>query len=188
MAEYVDIISNMNLNDPNLRPNDGAFQTIDQGTYDFEITKQVTAVSGAGNNTLKVTVKVVGPEDSKMLNRSMTGSLVLNDSDFARSRMLNFLQATQCQIDQNGAFSRESLIGLRFTADVETRPSKVIDKMGNEVEKPFTSWVRERPIGGADVISVGGAPTAPAKTAAPTTTGNAPKRPAAPPTNGTARQ
>ena len=179
MAEYVDIIS-MSLNDSNLRPNDGGFQTIDPGTYEFEIEKQITGISSAGNNLLKITGRVISPEGHAMLNRTMMNSYVIKtDDDFARGRMLNFLQAAGAQIDQNGAFSRESLIGLRFTADVEKRPGTTIDKMGKEVSREFTSWVRERPV----ESGVTAAPQPSKPTSAPAQ-GNAPRRPAAPSGNG----
>lgn len=143
MAEYVDIIS-MNLNDPNLRPNDGGYQAVEPGTYDFEIEKTATSTSQAGNNTLKVTAKVIGPEDSPMLNRKVTNTFVIAGTEYHRSRMLGFIQGVGAPIDQSGAFSRDALPGLRFTADVEKRVARLPDKMGNEVEKEFTSWVRER--------------------------------------------
>jgi len=188
MAEYVDIIS-MNLNDPNLRPNDGGFQSVDPGTYEFEITKQATGTSNAGNNVLKITGQVVGPEGSPMLGRTMVNSYTIQDTDFARGRMLQFLTGCGAQIDQNGSFSREALVGLRFTADVEKRAGTTVDKMGNEVSRDFTSWVRERPVG-TDVPvqqqSQQSAPSAqtaakPAQGAAPS---NAPRRPQAPNGNG----
>jgi len=187
MAEYVDIIS-MNLNDPGLRPNDGGFQTIDPGTYDFEIEKTATAQSNSGNNTLRVTGRVVGPEGSPMLNRTMSNSYVIKDDDFARGRMLNFLTASGAQIDDKGSFSREALVGLQFTADVEKRAGKTINKMGVEEEREFTSWVRERPLGTDVAGAQAQAPTAaaPAKAAqAPAATGNPPRRPAPPSGNGT---
>lgn len=146
MPEYVDII-NMSLNDQNLQPISGGFQSLPPGTYDFEISKQATGTSGKGNNILKITAKVVGPEGTPVLNRNMTCSYVIDDSDFARGRMLQLLQGCGAVIDQNGGFSRESLVGLHFTADVEKRPGNVIDKMGNESVTEFTSWVRERPQG-----------------------------------------
>jgi len=186
MADYVDIIS-MGLNDPNLRPNDGGFQAVDPGTYDFEITKQATGTSRAGNNTLKITGQVVGPEGSPMMGRTMMNSYTIQDTDFARGRMLQFLTGCGATIDANGGFSRESLIGLRFTADVEKRAGKTVDKMGNETETDFTSWVRERPIG-SEPGQQAAAPAPAARTAAPATPpANAPRRPQAPGGNGAAR-
>ena len=167
MAEYVDIIS-MNLNDPTLRPNDGGYQSVEPGTYDFEIEKTATATSQAGNNTLKVTARVVGPEDSAMLNRRITNTFVISQTEYHRSRMLGFVTGVNAPIDQNGNFSRDALVGLRFTADVEKRPGKGIDKMGNEVEREYTSWVRERAIEGEE------APPPPPKAAAPDRTRRAP--------------
>lgn len=145
MAEYVNLVS-MNLSDPTLQANDGGFQTIDPGTYDFEITKTANATSQAGNNTLKVTAKVIGPEDSPMFNRPITNTFVIAATEYHRSRMLGFIQGVGGQLDQNGAFERDALVGLRFTADVEKRTARLPDKMGNEVEKEFTSWLRERPL------------------------------------------
>lgn len=188
MADYVDIISSMNLKDPNLRPNDGGFQQIDPGTYDFEITKQTTGTSNSGNNTLKITGQVVGPEGSPMMGRTMVNSYLIQDSDFARGRMLAFLSACNAIIDDNGGFSRDQLVGLSFTADVEKRAGKTIDKMGNEVERDFTSWVRERPVGGEVQPAAAAAPP-PAQTPPPAAkpTSNAPRRPTSPPNGNGAR-
>jgi len=194
MAEYVDIIS-MNLNDPNLRPNDGGFQSVDPGTYEFEIEKQATGTSQAGNNVLKITGRVVGPEGNPMMGRTMMNSYTIQDTDFARGRMLQFLNACGAEIDQNGSFSREALVGLRFDADVEKRAGSTIDKMGNEVTRDFTSWVRERAVGSQPAAVVQQPQTQqtqqtqaapPAKAVQPSTS-NAPRRPAAPAGNGTAR-
>lgn len=183
MAEYVDLVS-MNLNDPNLRPNDGGFQSVDPGTYEFEIEKQAMGTSGAGNNTLKITGRVVGPEGSPMMGRTMMNSYVIKDDDFARGRMLQFLSGCGAQIDEKGQFSREALIGLRFEADVEKRAGTTIDKMGNEVTKDFTSWVRERAVGSvAPAVTTTAAPVNNAKPAGQPN-GNAPRRPQAPPANG----
>jgi hypothetical protein len=191
MADYVDIIS-MNLNDPNLRPNDGGFQAVDPGTYEFEIEKQATGTSNAGNNVLKITGRVVGPEGSPMLGRTMVNSYTIQDTDFARGRMLQFLTGSGAQIDQNGSFSREALVGLRFVADVEKRAGQTIDKMGNEVSRDFTSWVRERPVGSDIAVQTAPAPAASAPAARPAqqqaaAPANAPRRPQAPSGNGTAR-
>lgn len=188
MAEYVDLIS-MNLNDPNLRPNDGGFQSVEPGTYEFDIEKQATGTSNSGNNTLKITARVVGPEGSAMVGRTMVNSYVLNDTDFARGRMLAFLSGCGAQIDQNGSFSREALVGLRFEADVEKRPGTTIDKMGNEVSRDFTSWVRERPVGSGPVQAAAPVQTqAPATKPAGAAQGNAPRRPQAPASNGNGAQ
>jgi hypothetical protein len=187
--DHVKIISSMNLKDPNLRPNDGGFQSVDPGTYDFEITKVATGTSNAGNNTLKVTGQVVGPEGNPMMGRTMVNSYLVNDSDFARGRMLSFLTASNAVIDDNGGFDTDQLVGLSFTADVEKRAGKTIDKMGNEVERDFTSWVRERPVG-ADVGQAQAAAPPPAQPppAQPTKpTSNAPRRPQSPPSGNGAR-
>lgn len=186
MAEYVDLVS-MNLNDPNLRPNDGGFQSVDPGTYEFEIEKQAMGTSGAGNNTLKITGRVVGPEGSPMMGRTMMNSYVIKDDDFARGRMLQFLSGCGAQIDEKGQFSREALVGLRFEADVEKRAGTTIDKMGNEVTKDFTSWVRERAVGSGPAVQAA-APAATPSKPAPATNGNAPRRPQAPPANGGGQQ
>lgn len=193
MADYVDVI-NMNLNDSGLRPNDGGFQSVEPGTYDFEITKQATGTSNAGNNVLKITGQVVGPEGNPMMGRTMMNSYTIQDTDFARGRMLQFITGCQAPIDQNGGFSREALVGLRFTADVEKRAGTGVDKMGNEVTRDFTSWVRERPVG-SDVSQT----VQPAAAAAPppvqqtqqqqpkAAQQNAPRRPQSPPSGNGAR-
>lgn len=196
MADYVEIIS-MNLNDPNLRPNDGGFQSVDPGTYDFEVEKAAAGTSNAGNNTLKVTARVIGPDGSPMLNRTMMGSYVIGDTDFARGRMLALVQATGVEINAEGSFSREALIGCKFTADVEKRPgTPTVDKMGNEVVRDFTSWVRERPLGEVGTVAVStppsgsmqyaAAPSQPAKPAGATVPPGTARRPATPNVNGTA--
>lgn len=187
MAEYVDLIS-MNLNDPNLRPNDGGFQAVEPGTYEFEIEKQATGTSNAGNNVLKITGRVVGPEGNPMMGRTMVNSYTIQDTDFARGRMLSFLNGCGAPIDQNGSFSRDALVGLRFEADVEKRAGTTIDKMGNEVSRDFTSWVRERPVGSGPVPQVQAQQTQqvapPTAKPATTSTANAPRRPAAPANGG----
>jgi hypothetical protein len=187
MAEYVDLIS-MNLNDPNLRPNDGGFQAVEPGTYEFEIEKQATGTSNAGNNVLKITGRVVGPEGNPMMGRTMVNPYTIQDTDFARGRMLSFLNGCGAPIDQNGSFSRDALVGLRFEADVEKRAGTTVDKMGNEVSRDFTSWVRERPVGSGPAVVVPQQTqqqqtqqAAPPKAPANTSTGNAPRRPQAPP-------
>jgi hypothetical protein len=185
MADYVDLVSNMNLNDPNLRPNDGGFQAVEPGTYDFEIEKSARGVAKtSGKNALKVTARIVGPDDSGMLNRTMQGTYILEPDQFFRERLLCFLQGCGAQIGPDG-FSVEALVGLRFTADVEKRPGKpTVNNQGVEVTPEFTSWVRERPVG-VEVVQSAPAPrqTAPAPAA-----GNAPRRPAAPAGNGRPQQ
>ena len=179
MSEFVEIVGmDMNLADPNLKPNDGGFSSIEPGTYEFEVTKAMTGTSGSGNNTLKITCKVVGPEDSAQMNRNMTNSYVMNDSQFARERMLAFLQASGAEFGPKG-FAIASLVGLRFVADVEKRPFETVAKTtGAPVTKEFTSWVRERAVESA------AAPTpAPKATANP----NAARRPAQPAPNGNGR-
>jgi hypothetical protein len=194
MSEFVEICGGeMNLTDANLKPSEGGFQSIEPGTYDFEVTKAVTGTSAKGNNVLKVTGKVVGPEDSPMLKRTMTNSYVMSSEQYARERMLNFLQASQAEFSAAG-FSLPGLIGLQFTADVETRQFEAPNNMGQMVTKDFTSWVRERIVGtdqGGNV-AVPAAAAAPAQTAAPakaaTVPPNAARRPAAPNGNGAARR
>jgi hypothetical protein len=145
MSEYVEVIS-MNLNDPNLQPRNGTYQSLDPGTYEFAIEKTATAVSQGGNNTLKVTARVIGPEGSPMMNRTITQTFVVSDAEWARARMLGFIQGVNCPLDNNGSFHRDALVGLQFIADVIKRPAKTIDKTGQEVEREFTEWTRERPI------------------------------------------
>lgn len=155
MPDYVDIIS-MGLNDPTLRPNDGGYQACEPGTYEFEIEKTATGVSNSGNDTLKVTAKVVGPEGSPMIGKKVTNTFVYRSNDatkmvYFRERMLGFIQGVNAPIDQSGGFAREALVGLRFVADVEKRPigGNTINSMGQPQEgepRMFTQWVRERPI------------------------------------------
>lgn len=174
MSEFVEIVGmDMNLADPTLKPNDGGFSSIEPGTYEFEVTKAMTGTSGSGNNTLKITAKVVGPEDSPQLNRTMTNSYVMNDKQFSRERMLAFLQASGAEYGPKG-FAIASLVGLRFIADVEKRPFETVDKnTGAPVTKDFTSWVRER------AVEAEAAPTPPPQKQA-TANPNAARRPAAP--------
>jgi hypothetical protein len=172
MAEFVDYIS-MNLSDPSVTAHDGRSQRIDPGTYDFEVTKAVFDQSRKGNRTLRVTAIVVS-EDA-MKGRSMVCSYVISDDEFARRRMKAIVEATGAQLDAQGGFSRESLIGLRFTGDVVIDTFDDIDaKTGLPVSRDVTKWIGERAYEGA-------APVAAAKpAAAPAAAGGAPRRPAAP--------
>lgn len=181
MAEFVDYIP-MNLNDPNLTPHDGRSQRVDPGTYDFEVTKAVFDQSRKGNRTLRVTAQVI-TDDSPMKGRSMVGTYVISDEDFARRRMKALVEATNAVLDAQGGFAKDALIGLRFTADVVVETFDDIDsKTGQPVTKDFTKWIGERAFeGGASAQAQAQAPRAPAQ-AAP----SAPRRPAAP-ANGSAQ-
>lgn len=187
-AEYVEIndLCDMGLLNTKLRPNDGAGSTpIEPGTYDFEIIKQVSGQSPAGSQTLKITAKVIGPENSPMLNKAMTQTYVIKDPtgvvpQWAAERMLNFVQAANIPLDAQGRFSKEALVGAVFTADVRKEPGKSMDKFGNEVEKDWTKWVGERACD-AGYVSAPSAP-APAPTPAPApAAAAAPRRPATAP-------
>lgn len=178
MAEFVDYISNMGLNDPNLQPHDGRNQRVEPGTYDWEITKAVFDQSKKGNRTLRVTA-IVTTEDSPMKGRSLVGTYVISEDDFARRRMKALVEATGVQVDANGGLSKDAFVGTHFTADVVVDTFDDIDsKTGQPVTKDFTKWIGERPYEGA-------APAASAKpAAAPAAAGAAPRRPAAPAANG----
>lgn len=176
MAQYVELVS-MNLLDPNLRPSNGGYQSIEPGTYDFEITKVSTGQSASGRNTLKVTAKVIGPQGSPMVNRTINQSFVISDEEWARARMLGFIQGVGAQLDGNGSFAPDALAGLCFTADVTKRAGKTLDKMGQEVEREYTQWERERPI--EDSVEAAPAPARPAAPVAPAAPGRR-----APATNG----
>jgi hypothetical protein len=178
MAEFVDYIS-MNLGDPNITAHDGRSQRIEPGTYDFEITKATFDQSKKGNRTLRVTVMVVS--DDAMKGRSMIGTYVISEDEFARRRMKALIEAASIQLDASGGFSREALIGGRFTADVIIDTFDDIDsKTGLPVTKDFTKWIGER------VYEGGAAPAArpAAAAAAPAVSNGAPRRPAAPAPNG----
>lgn len=185
MAEYVDLIS-MSLADPNLKPVEGGFQSIEPGTYVFEIEKQTVAPSSKGDNQLRVTGRVVGPEDSPMHGKTMMNFYAIKpDDEFSRGRMLQLLTAAGAAIDGEGRFSREALVGLQFVADVEKRAGTKVDKLGKETTTEFTSWLRERSLdAGTDVVAAAPAASKPA-----TTNGNAARRPAPPAGgNGTAQR
>lgn len=160
MPEYVEIIS-MNLNDPSLRPNDGGYQACEPGTYEFEIEKTATDTSKSGNDTLKVTARVIGPEGSPMIGKKVVNTFVYRSKDaskmvYFRERMLGFIQGIGAPLDQNGNFSRAALDGLRFVADVEKRPingGATVNALGQAQEgetRMYTQWVRERPIEDAE--------------------------------------
>jgi hypothetical protein len=182
MAEYIDFID-MNLNDPNLTPHGGRNQRIEPGTYDFEITKAVFDQSRKGNRTLRLTAKVI-TEGSPMQNRTMVGTYVISDDEFARRRMKAIVEATGVACDAQGRLAREAFEGTRFTADVVSETFDDIDsRTGMPTTKEFTKWCDERPYEG-DGSHVS-APTPP-KAAAPTPPATTPRRPAAP-ANGSAR-
>lgn len=179
MAEFVDYIS-MNLSDPGITAHDGRSQRIDPGTYDFEITKAVFDQSRKGNRTLRVTATVISEDNMK--GRSMVCSYVISDDEFARRRMKALVEAAGAVLDAQGGFSREALVGLRFTADVVIDTFDDIDaKTGQPVTRDATKWIGERPYEG-----VASAPVAqkPATQAAAPATQGAPRRPAAPANNG----
>jgi hypothetical protein len=177
MAEFVDYISNMGLNDPNLTPHDGRNQRVEPGTYDWEITKAVFDQSKKGNRTLRVTANVI-TEDSPMKGRSLVGTYVISEDEFARRRMKALVEATGVQVDANGGLSKDAFVGTHFTADVVVDTFDDIDsKTGQPVTKDFTKWIGERPYEGS-------APVQAAKPTAPASTATAPRRPAAPATNG----
>jgi hypothetical protein len=181
MAEFVDYIG-MNLNDPNITAHDGRSQRVDPGTYDFEVDKAVFDQSRKGNRTLRVTARVIAvhdPAQEAMKGRSMVCSYVISDEEFARRRMKAIIEATGAQLDQQGGFSRESLIGLRFTGDVVIDTFDDIDaKTGQPVTRDVTKWNGERPCGGEAPAAQ--APRAAAPAPAPAQAGGAPRRPAAP--------
>jgi hypothetical protein len=203
MAEFVDYIS-MRVNDPTLKSHDGRSQRIDPGHYDFEIDKAVFDQSRSGNRTLRVTGRVLN--EGPMIGRSLTCSYVINDTDFARRRMKSLIEATCAPVDEQGGFSRESLIGLRFAAEVVADEISDIDKnTGQPAMRTVTKWIGEHPCdeqpqytlpasapapqapapqATAPQPQVGGAPQA----AAPATRVTPPRRPAPPPSNGGARR
>lgn len=179
MAEFVDYISNMGLNDPNLTPHDGRNQRVEPGTYDWEITKAVFDQSKKGNRTLRVTA-VVTTEESPMKGRSLVGTYVISEDDFARRRMKALVEATGVQVDANGGLSKDAFVGTHFTADVVVDTFDDIDsKTGQPVTKDFTKWIGERPYEGTAPVAAASKPAA-----APAASGSAPRRPAAPATNG----
>jgi hypothetical protein len=174
MAEFVDYIG-MNLSDPNITAHDGRSQRIEPGTYDFEIDKAVFDQSRKGNRTLRVTARVV--TDGEMKGRTLVGSYVISEDEFARRRMKALIEAAGAQLDAQGGFSKDAIVGLHFTADVILDTFDDIDaKSGQPVTKEFTKWIGERAYEGQPVAA---APRA----AAPVAGG--PRRPA-PPANGSA--
>ena len=172
MAEFVDYIG-MNLSDPGITAHDGRSQRVDPGTYDFEIKEAKFDQSRKGNRTLRVTVAVI--DESPMKGRSMVNSYVISDDEFARRRMKALIQATDIALDPQGGFSREALIGARFTADVIIDTFDDIDaKTGQPVTRDVTKWQGERLYEGGAAPA---AKAAPQQAAAPQ---GAPRRPAAP--------
>jgi hypothetical protein len=179
MAEFVDYIS-MNLSDPSVTPHDGRSQRVEPGTYDFSIDKAVFDQSRKGNRTLRITAKI--ESEGEMKGRTLTGSYVISDDEFARRRMKALIEASGAVLDAQGGFSRESLVGLYFTADVVLDTFDDIDaKTGQPVTKEFTKWIGERAYEGGAVPAQ--APKAAAPAAAAPQGG--PRRPA-PPANGSA--
>jgi len=179
MAEFVDYIS-MNLGDPAITAHDGRSQRIEPGTYDFEIDKAVFDQSRKGNRTLRVTAKVAN--EGEMKGRTLTGSYVISEDEFARRRMKALIEASGAVLDAQGGFSRDSLVGLYFTADVILDTFDDIDaKSGQPITKEFTKWIGERAYEGAGAAPAPRA-TAPAPAVAAAPQGGA-RRPA-PPANG----
>lgn len=179
MAEFVDYIG-MNLSDPGITAHDGRSQRIDPGTYDFEVKEAKFDQSRKGNRTLRVTAAVI--DESPMKGRTMVCSYVIADDEFARRRMKALIQATDIALDPQGGFSREALIGTRFTADVVIDTFDDIDsKTGQPVTRDVTKWQGERLYEGQ---------AAPAAKAAPQQTAStqgAPRRPAPPAAQGNGR-
>jgi hypothetical protein len=92
--------------------------------------------------------------------------------------MKALIEASGAQLDAQGGFSRESLVGLYFTADVILDTFDDIDaKSGQPITKEFTKWIGERQYEGAAAAPRAAAPVA---AAAPQ---GGPRRPA-PPANG----
>jgi len=146
MAEFVDYIS-MRINDPNLKSHDGRSQRIDPGHYDFEIDKAVFDQSRSGNRTLRVTGRVLN--EGPMIGRSLTCSYVINDTDFARRRMKSLIEAVGAAVDEQGGFSRESLIGLRFGAEVIADEIPGINQNTGQPEtRTVSKWIGEHPCEG----------------------------------------
>src|SRR5271167_1882190 len=108
MAEFGDYI-NMNMSDPALTPHDGSSQRVDPGTYEWEVEKAVFDQSKMGNKVLRVTLKVVS--EGAMCGRTMMGSYVISEEEFARRRMKALVNATQAVVDASGGFSAASLVG-----------------------------------------------------------------------------
>jgi hypothetical protein len=178
MADFVDYIS-MNLGDPSITAHDGRSQRIEPGTYDFEIDKAVFDQSKKGNRTLRVTAKVAS--DGEMKGRTLTGSYVISEDEFARRRMKALIEASGAVLDEKGGFARESLVGLYFTADVIIDTFDDIDaKSGQPITKEFTKWIGERPYEGVGAVAAAPKAAAPAPVTAPQ---GGPRRPA-PPANG----
>ena len=173
MAEFVDYIS-MNLSDPGITAHDGRSQRIEPGTYDFEIDKAVFDQSKKGNRTLRVTARVV--TENEMKGRTLIGTYVISDDEFARRRMKALVESSGAMLDAKGGFSREALVGLHFTADVILDTFDDIDaKTGQPVTKEFTKWIGERPYEGTPVQQQ--------QVAAPVAQQGGARRPA-PPANG----
>jgi len=182
MADFVDYIS-MNLGDPSITAHDGRSQRIEPGTYDFEIDKAVFDQSKKGNRTLRVTAKVA-TDGSEMKGRTLTGSYVISDDEFARRRMKALIEASGAVLDEKGGFARESLVGLYFTADVIIDTFDDIDaKSGLPTTKEFTKWNGERAYEGIGAVATAPKLAAPVATAPVTAPQGGPRRPA-PPANG----
>lgn len=166
MADFVDYIP-MRLNDPDLKPWDGRSSRVDPGTYDFQIVKVGFDQSRKGNRTLVVTGTIVS-EDSPMKGRQMRNWYVISDDEFARGRMKALTDATGAVLDDQGGFTAESLVGLRFTADVIEDTYEEIDtKTGQMASRVRTKWIGERPMDGQPVVETAPKPAATKPTSAP---------------------
>lgn len=183
--QFVDYIP-MKLNDENLTPWDGTRTNVEPGTYDFEIERTGFDQSRAGRRTLVVNARIITEGD--MFNRQMRQSYVVSEDDFARRRMLSLVQATEAEVDDQGGFTAESLIGLQFTADVIQDEFKTVNEQTGQPEvRQVTKWVAERTVEG----NAAGASTAEPEQAAASSGskvrgGNPPRRPKPP--NGAARR
>lgn len=115
------------------------------GTYDFEIDRAESALSRAGNPTLRVLGRVIS--EGPMFGRTMVAGYVLNASSVsARVRLKQLIVATGVELDADGNFHREALLERRFTAEVLLRSTITLDSNGYEVPRTFTVWQNERPV------------------------------------------
>jgi hypothetical protein len=97
--------------------------------------------------------------------------------------MKALIEASGAVLDAQGGFSRESLVGLFFTADVIIDTFDDIDaKSGQPITKEFTKWIGERAYEGVGAVATPRA-AAPAPAPAAAAPQGGPRRPA-PPANG----
>ena len=174
--EFVGYIP-MKLNDENLTPWDGTRTSVEPGTYDFEIERTAFDQSRKGNRTLVVNARII--TDGDMFNRQMRNSYVISEDDFARRRMLALVQATEAEIDEQGGFNAETLVGLQFTADVVQDEFKSVNEQTGQPEiRQVTKWVGERPVEGGSAVEAAPASSSNGKGGA--RAGTPPRRPKAP--------